>query len=143
MKFWKRLIGDRAAQVPQGGCGRPCGSKKRLRLSGIESFEPRVLLSVSPIHVGGVYIEEDFGHDHLGDRFEIAFDGGAPGTQLRRVVINGDQNIEGFSVGDVFFDTIHSGLGADDSFAFEIGSLNGIDSVTANVTDGGTADPRF
>ena len=105
---------------------------------GVELMEPRLLLSVSPVHVGAVYIEEDIGSDIQGDIIQISFEGGAPGTQLDRIVISGDQNEAGFNVGDVFFDTLTEGLGADESFPFSVFSQQGIDRVTAAVDDGTT-----
>ena len=100
-------------------------------------MEPRCLLSVTPIQVGAVYIEQDIGTDVTGDTFLLGFDGGAAGTQLRQVVINGDQVIAGFGVGDVFFDTIVGGLGADGAYDFSATAAAGIDSVQATVADGG------
>ena len=108
------------------------------RAAGIEQMEPRLLLSVAPVHVGAVYIEEDLGSDLHGDVIEVSFEGGAPGTQLDRIVIDGDQNDVGFNVGDVFFDTNDAALGADFSFPFSVISQNGIDRVTASVDDGTT-----
>ncbi len=105
-------------------------------LRGVELVEPRCLLAVNPIDVGAVYIEQDVGSDRSGDAFKITFQGGATGTQLQRITIDGDQNISGFSVGDVFFDIAHAGLGADEAFAFELGAHHGIDRVTATVEDG-------
>ncbi len=126
-KFWGRA-GRHAAQSPA----------KRVRhvLRGVELVEPRCLLAVTPIDVGAVYVERDIGSDHAGDAFEMTFSGGAAGTQLRRVTIDGDQNITGFSVGDVFFDTRHAGLGADEAFDFSLDASTGIDRVTAFVEDG-------
>ncbi len=106
-----------------------------------ETMEPRRMLSANPIVLGTVYIEEDLGSDLHGDRFEITFSGGAAGTQLTRLVINGDQNTPGFSVGDVFFDTESSGLGADHSAPFHVQQLitaNPHAGVAAHVVDGGT-----
>jgi hypothetical protein len=59
-----------------------------------------------PLFVGAVYIEEDFGSDDLGDTFVITFQGGAPGTQLTRVEIDGDKAPHGLSRGDMIFDTV-------------------------------------
>jgi serine-aspartate repeat-containing protein C/D/E len=110
-----------------------------LRRSCLERLEPRCVLSADPLFVGAVYIEEDLGSDAQGDTFEITFTGGAPGTELRRVVIDGDQNTPGFGLGDVFFDTVeNSGYGADHAFPFTIVASDGIDRVTATVIDGTT-----
>ena len=112
--------------------------RRQHKLQGMEVMEPRTLLSVNPIHIGAVYLEQDAGSDVHGDRFELTFTGGAPGTVLDQVVFDGDQVIEGFSVGDVFFDTRDTGRGADHSFDFFVVDSVGIDRVQANVDDGGT-----
>ena len=103
-----------------------------------ESMEERRMLSATPIHLGAVYIEEDSGADHHGDTFQVLFEGGAEGTQLKRLVIDGDHGPAGLSFGDMLFDTAVGGLGADGAFAFQIVSASGIDRVTATVADGGT-----
>jgi len=88
-------------------------------------MEPRQLLAANPLYVGAVYIEEDvINSDFQGDTFELTFEGGAPGTELTRIEINGDQNLPGFGVGDVFFDTANGGLGADQAFSFSVISLS-------------------
>ena len=97
------------------------------------------MLSASPLVLGTVYIEEDLGSDQHADRFEVTFSGGAEGTELTRLILNGDQNTPGFSVGDIFFDTEPTGLGADSPAGFTIEELisdNPAASVTATVADG-------
>ena len=101
------------------------------------------MLSADPLLIGAVYIEADLGSDLQGDTFEVTFEGGAAGTELMRIIIDGDQLAAGFGLGDVFFDTIHSGptadnagLGADQAFPFTLGSQQGIDSVSWQVVDG-------
>ena len=59
----------------------------RRTVRGLEPMEPRLLLSVQPVHVGAVYIEEDLGSDLHGDSLLVTFQGGAPGTQLQRLEI--------------------------------------------------------
>ena len=103
---------------------------------GVEQMEPRLLLSVSPVQLGAVYIEEDLGSDIQGDIIQVSFEGGADGTELRRIVISGDQDAAGFGVGDVFFDTSSQGLGADAPFPFFLIRHEGIDRITATVEDG-------
>lgn len=118
---------------------------QRVPVRGVEEMEPRLVLSVEPVVVGAVYVEEDLGSDLHGDTFYLSFQGGAPGTQLNRVMIDGDQDSPGFSVGDVFFD-INSNddepgngrFGADISFPFRIVNATGIDDVRATVVDGST-----
>lgn len=109
------------------------------RLCRFESMEPRQMLSADPLRVGVVYVEEDSGSDLHGDTFYLTFQGGAAGTQLTRIEIDGDQNAPGFGVGDLFFDTVEGGYGADHAFPFTILSMTTRDknaSVTATVVDG-------
>ena len=110
-----------------------------------ETMESRRMLNADPLFVGAVYIEEDLGSDIHGDAFELTFTGGAAGTELTRVVINGDQTPANnhlvpipLAQGDVFFDTVGTGLGADNAFPFTIVSNSGVDSVQAFVVDGTT-----
>jgi serine-aspartate repeat-containing protein C/D/E len=124
--------------------GEEKSSKRDSRVSrraSLEAFEPRKLLTASPIWVGGVYIEEDSGSDQHGDTFHISFRGGAAGTVLTRLVIDGDQGTPGFNVGDNFFDIADGGYGADHSFGFQIEQLvtaNPNARVNAIVQDGST-----
>lgn len=98
-------------------------------------------MAADPLHVGAVYVEEDGGSDLHGDTFYLTFEGGAPGTNLTRVVIDTDQNQPGFGVGDLFFDTVAGGRGADQAQPFSLVSLstkNPGASYQVSVQDGGT-----
>jgi len=104
-------------------------------------MEARRLLAASPLFVGAVYVEEDFGTDDQGDTFEITFQGGAPGTHLTRLEISTDKNSSGLSRGDLIFDTALGGLGADHAYPFTLVSLQTLDpsaSFQVEVEDGGT-----
>ena len=100
-------------------------------------MEPRQLLA-GDIDFGLVYYEEASGQDEAGDVFEMTFQGGQPGTQLDRVVIDTDKLGDGLSIGDTFFDTSPEWLGSFGASAFSIIDQTGIDSVGVTVTDGGT-----
>ncbi len=103
-----------------------------------EVMEERRVFNADPLHVGVVYIEDDSGTDNAGDTFEVTFTGGAPGTQLTRLVIDGNKGgVPGYQVGDMFFDTVEGELGADHASPFKIISQNGIQNVKATVVDGG------
>ena len=80
---------------------------------------PQVLL-------GSVYFEEATGDDSQPDMIEVSFVGGAAGTTLNRLTINGDKRQDGLTEGDIFFDTAAGGLGA-----FDYGGLS-ITSATAS-----------
>jgi serine-aspartate repeat-containing protein C/D/E len=114
--------------------------RRSIRSTQLESLEARRLFNVDPIRVGSVYVEEDSGSDAHGDSFYVTFEGGAPGTQLSRLVIRTDQGGPGFTVADNFFDTVDGGRGADHAYPFRIESINTVHpgaSVSAQVTDGG------
>ena len=72
-------------------------------------FAPHVLL-------GSVYFEEASGDDSTPDTLQVTFTGGAAGTTLNQLTINGDKRQDGLTDGDIFFDTAAGGLGA---FHFE------------------------
>jgi serine-aspartate repeat-containing protein C/D/E len=115
--------------------------KRFTRLCRFEQMESRQLLSVTapPVHLGATYFEEANPYDAgTGNVFEISFNGGAKGTQLTELTINADKYGDGLKIGDVFFDTAAGGIGAYGSSPFKIVSKTGIDSVTADVVDGGT-----
>ena len=99
-------------------------------------MEARTLLATDALHVGAVYVEQDLGSDLQGDLFEITFVGGADGTALTRVTIDGDQNHPGISVADTIFDTQLGGLGSDESIELWILSQTGIEDVRWFVDDG-------
>jgi serine-aspartate repeat-containing protein C/D/E len=130
---------DRIMRMWHGGhVSPPSPVSLRRGLAGIESMESRRVFAVPPIHVGMTYLEQDSGSDLHGDRFQLTFSGGAAGTQLKRLELNGDQEIRGFGVGDVFFDTIEANLGADHAADFLVESSTGIQRVRATVLDGST-----
>jgi len=111
---------------------------KLVRRCRFEAMEERRMMDADPIKVGVTYLEEDSGSDLHGDSFEILFQGGAPNTELTRLVIDGDKGAPGLSVGDMIFDTIKGGLGADEAFNLQIVSSTGIQEVTWEVIDGGS-----
>ena len=110
-----------------------------LRVCRFEQMEPRRLLAfaVVPIQVGAVYFEDSIGADQSGDLFEITWTGGAPGTQLTRLLIETDKHDNGLTEGDTFFDTELGGLGASGAVGAVIVDQTGIDSVHVEVVDGG------
>ena len=57
----------------------PSASSSHTSVLGVEAMEPRLVLSIQPVVVGSVYVEEDLGSDQHGDTFYLTFEGGAPG----------------------------------------------------------------
>ncbi|MCO6456184.1 MAG: carboxypeptidase regulatory-like domain-containing protein [Pirellulaceae bacterium] len=130
-----------ARDIRHRSMGATATGTRRGRYFWFEPLESRCLMAADPLQLGVVYLEADLGSDEHGDIFEITFLGGADHTQLTRLIIDGDQSDAGFGVGDAFFDTQPTGLGADDAFGFTIVSLDTQDpnaSVEAIVNDGTT-----
>ncbi|MEX2188836.1 MAG: SdrD B-like domain-containing protein, partial [Pirellulales bacterium] len=121
---------------------RRASSASSPRQCRLETIEARQLLTASPAHVGVIYAEDDSGSDIKPDRFEISFVGGAPGSQLKRLVISGDQDGNGFDEDDVFFDTSSNpnGLGALEAQppTFRADLSDDVGAVTFTVVDGST-----
>ncbi|MFO0941131.1 MAG: SdrD B-like domain-containing protein [Pirellulales bacterium] len=110
----------------------------RFRSINVEQLEPRQLMA-SDIRIGAVYAEQDSGSDIHPDMFYVSFEGGAADTQLTKLVLNGDFYLAGTSRGDMIFDTVKGGLGADEAHPFKVESLeskNGKATVKATVIDG-------
>ena len=115
---------------------QPIEGSRRCRFEAVES---RRLLAANPLFVGAVYIEEDAGSDGHPDTFEVTFEGGAPGTVLTRLAIDGDHAPPGLSSGDLIFDTQLGGLGADQAYPFRVVALQDADpraALRATVEDG-------
>ncbi|WP_254506789.1 SdrD B-like domain-containing protein [Anatilimnocola floriformis] len=146
LSIWRRSLWSadlqEAAQNREKPIRKSGGKNVRFdepsRRCRFETMEERQMMDAAPIKLGVTYLEEDGGSDQHGDTFEIMFEGGAPGTELTRVVIDTDHGPKGRSVGDMIFDTVKGGWGADLAFPMQIVSQSGIDEVTWTVEDGGT-----
>jgi hypothetical protein len=103
LSIWRRSLWssrlDEACQHSGKTIRNRGGKQLRLdepsRRCRFEAMEERQLMDADPIKLGIVYIEEDTGSDLHGDTFEIMFEGGAPGTELTRLVINTDRGQRG------------------------------------------------
>jgi hypothetical protein len=93
---------------------------------------------VPQVLLGSVYFEEATGDDSRPDVIQVSFEGGAAGTQLDRLVIDGDKLGDGLSTGDVFFDIAAGGLGAFGDVGFSILSTHGFTVDSVAVVDGGS-----
>jgi protocatechuate 3,4-dioxygenase beta subunit len=114
------------------------------RVCRFEELEPRIALSATPgpeIVVGATYAEQSM-PESAGDRFEVAWVGGAPGTQLTQLTISGDQDGSGgLSIGDVFFDTDGNAPGVNDFSAFNVlpeSDITAAQIQSMQITHGGT-----
>ncbi|MBX3421319.1 MAG: carboxypeptidase regulatory-like domain-containing protein [Pirellulaceae bacterium] len=132
-----RTTGSQALASSGSAAARP-PRQRRNRRAVLEQLEPRQLMAAD-IRIGAVYTEFDSGSDLEPDKFIITFDGGAPNTQLTRVVFDADLYDRGLSRGDLIFDTAPGGLGADRSHPFKVVQLhtkNPTATVKATVEDG-------
>ncbi len=114
----------------------PHASISRLRICRFEEVETRCLMAAD-LHVGSVYYEQAAGDDAQPNILQFTFEGGAPGTQLTRIVVDGDKDGAGKSSGDVFFDTAPGGFGVFQSNPLKIISHDGFQVLSTQVTDGG------
>src|SRR4051812_26997493 len=117
-------------------------ARRRSRRCQLEELESRRLMSATTnnprVVLGAVYFEEDSGDDNQPDTIDVTFKGGAPGTTLDSLTVNGDKRLDGLTDGDIFFDTAAGGLGSYQSQPLQIVSHNGFTVMGATVSDGGT-----
>jgi hypothetical protein len=83
------VFGSRVLRIDDPHC-----ASKQLRACHIEKLEDRKLMA-SDLHLGAVYFEGDTGDDKKPDTIQVTFKGGASGSQLTRLVIDGDKNGDG------------------------------------------------
>ncbi len=114
----------------------PHTKRRARRICRYEECESRSMMAADLI-VGSVYYEQAAGDDLQPNIIEFTFQGGAPGTQLTRLVIDGDKNNDGISSGDVFFDTAPGGYGVFRSNPFKVVSSHGFTVTNFQVSDGG------
>lgn len=128
-------------RIPNGQALRRAAPALRpvtqLRICRIEEMEPRKFLAAD-VHLGAVYFEDATGDDSYGDILQITFEGGAPGTELTRLVIDGDKDHNGPSAGDIFFDTQSGGKGVFGSAPLKLVSHEGFQVLGYTVVDGGS-----
>ncbi len=114
----------------------PTKHARRPRRCGFEEIESRRLMAAD-LHVGSVYYEQAAGDDLNPNIIHFTFEGGAAGTELTRIVIDGDKDGLGRSAGDIFFDTAPGGFGAFRSNPLRIISHDGFEVLNTQVVDGG------
>ena len=114
----------------------PHTKRRARRICRYEECESRAMMAADLL-VGSVYYEQAAGDDAQPNLLEFTFQGGAPGTQLTQIVIDGDKAGDGISSGDVFFDTAPGGYGVFRSNPFKVVSSNGFTVTSFQVSDGG------
>src|SRR3954471_10820234 len=127
-------IGVRTIRNPQSAIRNP-------RRCQIEELEPRRLFAVDVaphVLLGSTYFEQSTGDDSLPNIIQVSFTGGAAGTTLNHLTINGDKRQDGLTDGDVFFDTAAGGIGAFKYNGLSIVSANGFTVNGVTVVDGGS-----
>ncbi len=128
--------------VSRSPAAKPAFKLRRTR-GLFEQMEPRQMLAgdgLAPPQVllGSVYFENDTGQDQEGDVIQVSFVGGAAGTTLDRLVIDGDKQGNGLSTGDVIFDTVNGGLGDFGAVGLSVLSTDGFTITSMTVVDGGS-----
>ncbi len=117
-------------------------ARRRTRRCQVEELESRRLMSATPttphVVLGSVYYEPATGDDTKPNIIDVTFQGGAAGTTLDSLTINGDKRLDGLSDGDIFFDTTPGGLGSYESQPLQIVGHDGFTVTSATVADGGT-----
>ncbi|TWT48540.1 SdrD B-like domain-containing protein [Botrimarina hoheduenensis] len=107
------------------------------RRSRIEMCEERRLLAADVL-LGSVYFEEATGDDSEADILQVSFVGGAAGTTLDRLVIDGDKLGDGLTSGDLFFDISSSDPGSFGAVGLTIVATEGFQVTGVEVLDGGS-----
>ncbi|HZZ73143.1 MAG TPA: SdrD B-like domain-containing protein [Pirellulales bacterium] len=110
-----------------------------LRICRLEQLESRQLMAAD-LHLGSVFYEPHQGLDQgAGNTIQVSFDGGAAGTQLTHLVIDGNKLLDGnLNNGDIFFDTATGGLGVYGTAPLVTISHTGFNITNVSVVDGGT-----
>jgi serine-aspartate repeat-containing protein C/D/E len=114
----------------------PHTNRRARRICRYEECESRAMMAADLL-VGSVYYEQAAGDDAQPNLIEFTYQGGAAGTQLTQIVIDGDKAGDGISSGDIFFDTAPGGYGVFKSNPFKVVSSNGFTVKNFQVTDGG------
>ena len=113
----------------------------KVRVTRFEQLEIRNPLTASPtpdIHLGAVYLDPASGDDQSPNVIQVSFQGGAAGTQLNQIIINGDKDHNGkYSSGEIMFDTAPGGQGVFGSSPFHVVQANGFTVTGFQVVDGG------
>ncbi len=128
----------RHARRAPGQSSQVSGGSRTGRICRFEQIEQRWLLSVSPIQIGAVYLEDGIGADSSGDVFEITWEGGADNTELVELTIETDKAGDGLDAVDTFFDPETGGLGVSGAVALQVLESTGFTVVGVDLDDGGT-----
>jgi serine-aspartate repeat-containing protein C/D/E len=111
-----------------------------LRICRVEEFEPRMLMTATApaIIVGGTEYEQAAGNDTQPNIFTVTFEGGAAGTQLTHLEIDGSKSGGPLFFNDAIFDTAAGGLGSYGYHPIDIVSHDGFQVLDSSAPDGST-----
>ena len=124
----------------------PVAARSRgFRRCRIEQMEDRRMMSAEPIKIGAVYYDPGTGFDETPNTIRVSWIGGAPGTELKKLIINTDKDLDGLGPADTFFDIAPDGPGSTvigaygyHPFAQQVDNGSGIVINSVHVVDGGT-----
>ncbi len=110
-----------------------------MRVCRFEQMEPRQLMTAAPpqIHFGSVFFDPAPGTNTTPSTIQVTFVGGAPGTQLSQLVIDGSKNQLGLAVGDIVWQT-PGGPSQSGQSPLTVVSSNGFQVLNETAVDGGT-----
>ncbi len=135
LKQFSRLsqhwLGPARVDDPQVAVGRP-------HVCRFEEIETRRLM-VADLHIAATYYDPASGLDTVPNVFQVEFDGGAAGTQLTHLRIDGSKDGGPLTFNDAIFDTAAGGLGAYGFSPLNIVSHQGFQVTSSKVVDGGTS----
>src|SRR5262249_13849520 len=110
----------------------PHATVNRLRICRIEEIESRQMMAAD-LHVRAVYYDPASGLDHDPNTIQITFEGGAAGTELTHLVIDGKKDPGSLTFNDAIFDTSPDGLGAYGWSPLGIVSHDGFQILSSSV----------
>ncbi len=130
--IWRRMFkgsGRKPARAANDG----------MRVCRFEQMEPRQLMTAAPpqIHFGSVFFDPAPGTNTAPNTIQITFVGGAPGTELSQLVIDGSKNQLGLAVGDIVWKS-PGGPSQSGQSPLTVVSSNGFQVLNETAVDGGT-----
>jgi serine-aspartate repeat-containing protein C/D/E len=134
---WRKWRRDAAASAA-GMAGPHEAKADAWRICRFEQVEPRCLLAAD-IQLGAVYEDPASGTKAIPNTFTISWSGGAPGTELKQLIISTDPNGNPIvQVGDPFFDTAPGSPGVYSYSPLNIISHNGFQVTGQSPAMGST-----
>ncbi|HVX09745.1 MAG TPA: SdrD B-like domain-containing protein [Pirellulales bacterium] len=134
---WRKWRRDPAAATSCGN-GPHEAKTDAYRICRFEQVEERCPLAAD-VHLGVIYEDPASGAKTIPNTFTISWSGGAPGTELKQLVISTDPNGNPMvQLGDPFFDTGPGALSVYDYSPLDIISHDGFQVTAQNPVLGST-----